>query len=613
MSVIRSLIVRVGTDLTQFEKGMKGVERTLKNMGTSLSRMGKSMTMYVTAPILAAGAAMTKLAMDAIESENLFEVSMGNMADAARDWSEELRDQLGLNSYEVRKNIGTFNVMFTSMGAGTKAAYDMAAGLTELAYDMASFYNLSPEEAFIKLQAGITGETEPLKRLGILVDEATTKTYAYKLGIAEQGKELTQQQKLLARYAAIMGQTSKAQGDLARTMDSPTNKLRIMKSRVTEMGIEIGTKLLPIFEKLLGYVDKAITWFSKLTDKQQDNIIKWALFAAAIGPVLSVLGKLLTGGSKTLKFLGNLGKALKNAGAETSVLSKGMKTLVSWFDKAAIAITGAKVSLLAFAGLAAEVAAMTLLQGSTDPKVTEWNKQKAMEGWTQEQKDSYYKALYSQYSSPEGLEDWENSLLPTVKQKAAAAKILYDTIKEMQEDDPWQEQEEEIDGMTDGMEDFTDSVRSAIDAIRQQTSAFANFSGLFDIFERKHISGNRLMNRLKAQVQAMGEWQNSLVMLQAKGISEQFLQTLRMMGPGAVDEINALAGLSSGQLREYEGLYNQKLGIGATQAGWGIQAQNYVENQINLEITGNQISSEADVERVANSIIAKLRYEGVRI
>jgi hypothetical protein len=166
---------------------------------------------------------------------------------------------------------------------------------------------------------------------------------------------------------------------------------------------------------------------------------------------------------------------------------------------------------------------------------------------------------------------------------------------------------------SEGMQDFTSSIKSAIDAIRQQTAAFANFTGLFDIFERKHISGNRLMNRLKAQVKAMGEWQNSLVTLQAKGISEQFLQTLRMMGPGAVDEINALAGLDPSQLAQYEGLYNQKMGIGATQAGWANQAQNYIENQINLEITGNTISNESDVERVANQIIAKLRYAGVRI
>ncbi len=109
------------------------------------------------------------MAMDAVESENLFEESMGGMADSAREWSKQLRKDLGLNEYEVRKNVATFNVMFDSMGISEDAAYDMATGMSQLAYDMASFYNLPTEEAFQKLQAGITGEAEPLKRLGILV------------------------------------------------------------------------------------------------------------------------------------------------------------------------------------------------------------------------------------------------------------------------------------------------------------------------------------------------------------------------------------------------------------------------------------------------------------
>jgi hypothetical protein len=143
-----------------------------------MSKVGNTLTLGVSVPLIAAGTAATKMAMEAVESENLFEVSMGNMAGAAREWSEQLRKELGLNAYDLRKNVGTFDAMLTSMGLSEKQAYDFSTSLTKLSYDMASFYNLKPEEAFDKIKSGISGEAEPLKALGILVNDNTIKTYA---------------------------------------------------------------------------------------------------------------------------------------------------------------------------------------------------------------------------------------------------------------------------------------------------------------------------------------------------------------------------------------------------------------------------------------------------
>ena len=205
-----------------------------------------------------------QMANDAVESEQLFSVSMGNMESSARAWSESLSSSLGLNSYELRKNVGMLNTMFGSMGLGEQEAYNMATGMTELANDMASFYNLSTDEAFDKLRAGITGETEPLKRLGILVDENTIKQYAMKNGISKTGKELTQQQKLQARYGAIMEQTSKAQGDLARTMDSPTNQLRKLNAQFDMAKIALGQALQPALIAVLPVLTSFATGLSRV-------------------------------------------------------------------------------------------------------------------------------------------------------------------------------------------------------------------------------------------------------------------------------------------------------------------------------------------------------------
>lgn len=119
---------------------------------------------------------------------------------------------------------------------------------------MASFYNLNTEEAFNKIRAGITGETEPLKALGILVDENTIKQVAYSTGIARTGSELTQQQKVMARYMAILKQTGNAQGDLARTMNSPANLFRRLKTEIKNCTTVLGSIFIPVIQAVVPYI-----------------------------------------------------------------------------------------------------------------------------------------------------------------------------------------------------------------------------------------------------------------------------------------------------------------------------------------------------------------------
>ena len=239
----------------------------------------------VGAAMAAAAVVSVKAATDAVESESLFETSMGSMSDKAREWSVKLRNELGLNDYELRKQAGTFYVMTQSMGLSNDQAYQLSTGMTELAQDMASFYNLSTDEAFTKIKSGITGEMEPLKALGILVDEATVKQEAYNEGIAKVGDELTQQQKVWARYTTILRQTATAQGDLARTADSPANQMRRLKAEAQLLEIELGQKLLPVFKDLMGDAQGVVNAFNKLTDAQKDAVMEVIKVGAEIGIV----------------------------------------------------------------------------------------------------------------------------------------------------------------------------------------------------------------------------------------------------------------------------------------------------------------------------------------
>ncbi|MDD5013721.1 MAG: phage tail tape measure protein [Atribacterota bacterium] len=315
-----------------FQTTDQSLNKLMKNFESAAAKMksiGLKMSLAVTAPLILIGKQSLDTAMDVIESENLFEVSMGNMADSAREWSKELRYQLGLNEYEVRKQVGTYTVMLKSMGLGEQAAYDMAKGMVQLAYDMASFYNLKPEEAFDKLSSGIVGMPRPLQDLGILVNESTVQLFAYKNGIAEVGAELTESEKVLARYGAIMERTSAAQGDMARTLESPANQLRIFNEQVNMLKADLGQQLIPIFQDVIDILEPAVKWFSTLNDEQKGLIIRFGIVAAAIGPVLLLFGNMVTMVSSLTKGIFALNAATLSLEATTAPLVAAYTSLAA--------------------------------------------------------------------------------------------------------------------------------------------------------------------------------------------------------------------------------------------------------------------------------------------
>jgi len=350
---IGELLLLLNADPTKLEQALKQAQSqtktTTKNIAQNFEKVGKEMrdiglmmSAAITTPLALIGKKALEMAMDTVESENLFEVSMGNMADAARQWSQELRDSLGLNEYEVRKNVGTFNVMLSSMGLGEQQAYDMAKSLTQLAYDMASFYNLQPWEAFEKLQAGISGEVEPLKRLGIVVNDTTVQHWALTNGLIKQGDQLTEQQKILARYNVIMEATQKAQGDMARTIESPANQLRVLKEQFNMLLVDLGKQMIPTFLNVVGVLKNVVTWFSNLSDEQKKLVVTFGAVTAGIPPILSGLGQMIITISKlrTAMLALNASSVLTFAGYASVAavllgLSKGLSNVTNSFVNAA--------------------------------------------------------------------------------------------------------------------------------------------------------------------------------------------------------------------------------------------------------------------------------------
>lgn len=261
--------------------------------------------------------------MDAIESENLFDTVMGAWSKSVRAWSQELQDSLGLNGYALRKNVGMFAAMTNSMGFSKGQAVEMSKTMTMLAEDMASFYNISSEDAMTKLSAGLTGETEPLKRLGILVNESVIKQTAYKNGIAAVGAELTEQQKVLARYQTIMASTSQAQGDLARTIDSPKNQLRLLQTQLQLLKINLGQAFMPIVQvvlPLLITLAKGLNWIVGIVGSFMRALFGVsATQKSSAGGAKALANANLGAGSSMDKLgdkAGGAGKKLKKAGQD---------------------------------------------------------------------------------------------------------------------------------------------------------------------------------------------------------------------------------------------------------------------------------------------------------
>jgi len=294
--VLTELVAKITADAQGLKSGLneadksvgswvKANEKQFKAVGAALTGIGVA----ITGALGLAG----KAAMEAVESENLFTVSLGDNAKAARAWSEELGKALGLNTYELRKNVGVIYTMTSSMGLAQDEALNMAKGVTELANDMASFYNLPVEEAFNKIKSGLVGMPRPLQDLGIVINETAAQTWALKTGMIAQGEEMTNQQKVLARYGALMEQTSVAQGDLARTMDSPTNKLRILGSQFDELKIKIGENIMPIISQFMSSISNVVNKVKDWIDIHPELAKQLTIIIGAIGVLALVLGPIL--------------------------------------------------------------------------------------------------------------------------------------------------------------------------------------------------------------------------------------------------------------------------------------------------------------------------------
>ena len=278
----------------KLSKSLDGIKEKLKSVGEGFTKAGKTMSMAITAPIIAAGVASAKLASDMSESLNKVDVAFKDNSQEVKDWAKTTLASFGLAQGSALDAASLYGDMGTAMGQSTAEAAKMSTSLVGLAADMASFKNISTEQANEALRGIYTGEGESLKTLGVIMQDSTLIAYAQATGQQKAYKEMTQAEKVALRYAFVMDATKNAQGDFARTSEGTANQTRIFGESLKELGTSFGQYILPVVTPMIAKLNEMVQSFGRLDEGTKKTILVVAGIAAVVGPVLVVIGSLVT-------------------------------------------------------------------------------------------------------------------------------------------------------------------------------------------------------------------------------------------------------------------------------------------------------------------------------
>lgn len=235
-------------------------EESTRNISDSFNGMLKKLVAGFSAAKI--GKALLDIGKDAVEAasaleevQNVVDVTFGSDAGKIDQWAKNAGTQFGLTETQAKKFTSTLGAMMKSAGMSGSEITDMSTDLAGLAADMASFYNLDFETAFQKIRSGISGETEPLKQLGINMSVANLEAYALSKGITKAFNDMSQGEQTMLRYQYLMQATADAQGDFARTSDGYANSLRQMETNIESLKTNLGQVLIPAITEAVGFLN----------------------------------------------------------------------------------------------------------------------------------------------------------------------------------------------------------------------------------------------------------------------------------------------------------------------------------------------------------------------
>lgn len=255
---------------------------------------------------------------DFYEATDLFNNAMGELSGQATELINKMESLLGIDPTEAMTNIATIQSLATSFGLASDKAYILSKNLTQLAYDESSYWNKDTATTFTAIASAISGELEPIRRLGVDLSQARLQQELLALGFNKQVSSLSQADKAVLRYIAIMKQTTNIQGNLAQTISSPANMVRILKSEISQLAKAVGQLLYPAFKAILPVLIAAV------------DLIKEFVVSLA-----SVFGQKIefTDFSKTQKDIGGVTSAMDDTADATKAAAKAAKDYTMGFDE----------------------------------------------------------------------------------------------------------------------------------------------------------------------------------------------------------------------------------------------------------------------------------------
>lgn len=241
------------TQTTQHvEKQTSRIKNALKKIGAAVA------VVFSVAAIVNFGKSCVQLGSDLAEVQNVVDVTFGSMSSSVNAFANDAIEQFGLSETMAKKYMGTYGAMAKAFGFGIQQTYDMSAAITGLTGDVASFYNLSTDEAYTKLKSIFTGETESLKDLGVVMTQTALDQYALNNGFGRTTAKMTEQEKVMLRYQFVMSQLSDASGDFARTSGGWANQVRVLSLRFDQLKATIGQGLINALTPVIRVINAVI-------------------------------------------------------------------------------------------------------------------------------------------------------------------------------------------------------------------------------------------------------------------------------------------------------------------------------------------------------------------
>lgn len=290
----QKLRVDIIGDASKLNRSLTSASSRLKSFGSQISGIGRRLAVGLTLPIGIAGGAAIKLASDFQESLNKVDVAFGSSSKNVKEFAKTTLTQFGIAQGSALDMAALFGDMSTSMGLSRSEAAELSTSLVGLAGDLASFKNMNIAEVTTALNGVFTGETESLKRLGVVMTQVNLEQFAMNQGITKSIKEMTQAEKVNLRFQFVMSKTANAHGDFARTQDGAANQMRIFQESLKELGSNIGQIILPAFTKIVNTGNNLLKFFKTLDTDTQTLIVTIAGLTAALPLVTMAIGSFTT-------------------------------------------------------------------------------------------------------------------------------------------------------------------------------------------------------------------------------------------------------------------------------------------------------------------------------